>query len=223
MLGEPLVDTPSSVIERVLHHYEATHRLRAPEHSVAANSVPSTRTPQPDPATRERQAGVLLVPARPENLAATIRNSVPLDVAREVLSDEQFVALSAAIAPAKEFHCWATTEANKAVYSALSAGDEVLITEKGTGRFNYRGRVVTKVISEALAARLWPDVPELPWKLIYVLERVQRINVRKDALVAAFGYDRNFWVPGHIRVSRAKLAAALEEHGTFEKLLTDCK
>ena len=230
-LSEPLVDTPSSVIERVLAHYERSQS----QPTVLTSPSRVRERPQPgsieyaditgavDAAPGLQQFGLYLVPATKENLRISIRRTVSLDVAKEVLEDDQFQALAASIAPAKEFRCWATTEANRAVFESMRVGDLVLLTEKATGRFNYRARIRAKMVSEELARKLWPVVPGLPWKYIYILDEVQPLNVRKDCFVAALGYEATFWVPGHIRVSPERLRAAVHKHGSFEKLVDHCK
>src|SRR5438874_789488 len=140
-IGEPLVDTASSVMERVLDHYERTQPgqdFQRQNFGARPQAVLNT----PDKA----DFGLFLVPARSANLQATIEHAVPLSVAGECLPEHEYAALAAAVAPAKEFHCWATTETNRAVFSSMRPGDGVLITEKGTGRFDYRGRIVTTLI-----------------------------------------------------------------------------
>jgi hypothetical protein len=218
-LSEPLVDTPSSVIERVLEHFEKSQTR--PTAQATLPRVMEQR--QPEVAGDAPRFGLYLVPATKENLLISIRRPVSLDIAKEVLADGQFQSLAEAIAPAKEFRCWATTDANKAVFDSMRPGDLVLLTEKATGRFNYRARIRAKLVSEDLARRLWPVVPGLPWKFIYILDDLQPLNVRKDCLVTALGYESSFWVPGHIKVSPERLRAAIQQHGSFEKLVDDCK
>jgi hypothetical protein len=216
-LSEPLVDTPSSVIERVIEHYE-----KSPPGGPRPSSVLVREVQTQTVLTEAPGFGLYLVPATKENLRISIRQTVPIAVARESLTPEKFSSLEEAIAPANEFRCWATTDSNKAVFESMKNGDVVLLTEKGTGRFNFRARVRAKVVSEELARRLWPVVPGLPWKYIYLLDDVQPANLKKDCVVENLGYDRSFWVPGHLRVNPEKLAAAIQTHGSFEGFIAAC-
>lgn len=219
-LGEPLVDTPSSVIDRVLDHYEKT--APAPDALVPAAQPDEVRTQHTAPAV-PGGFELFLVPARSMNLTATIKNAVPLKLAEEVLTPDQFRSLSDAVAPAHEFHCWATNQQNKGVFQRMRPGDVVLLTETATGKFSYRATVATKLVSETLAARLWPDVPGLPWKYIYVLKAVVRINARKDAVVRELGYEPTFWVPGHIRVNAGRVHSVLTKYGSLDRFLEECR
>lgn len=104
----------------------------------------------------------------------------------------------------------------------MNPGDVVLLTQKGTRKFNQRARVRTKLISEPLGQRIWPVGSGLPWEYIYVLDDLRPLDIRKDWLITALGYEPTFWVPGHIRVSPENLQNAIEKYGTFERLLDAC-
>jgi hypothetical protein len=221
-LGEPLVDTPSSVIERVVEHYEKSAQPRN-DGSPAIRLQAEPSSPVVTVSEHLADFNLFLVPARSMNLAATIRNPVPLQVAQGILTEDQFTALATAVSPATDFRCWATNQQNRALFERMRPGDAVLLTEKGTGKFNYRATIATKLVSEKLAARLWPDVPGLPWKFIYVLKALTRISVRKEAVVAALGYDPSFWVPGHIHVNSSRVYSILAKHGSLDHFLETCK
>jgi predicted transcriptional regulator len=218
-LSEPLVDTPSSVIERVLAHYETS---RSTESRLAVVARVSEKVHAETPITTEQPPRLYLVPASRENLRVSVQRGIPLKTASEILSAEQLNVLARAVAPLQEFRCWAATEASKAVFESMKAGDIVLLTAKGTGKFDYRARIITKLVSESLAQKIWPVAPGLPWKFIYVLGDVQPISISKERLVSALGYDPSYWVPGHLRVNAQKLTSAIREHGSVEELLNHC-
>jgi hypothetical protein len=166
---------------------------------------------------------LFLVPTTRENLRASIQKAIPIETARECLTDSQFELLARAIAPAKEFRCWATREAGKGVFLQMTPGDIVLMTQKGTGRFNLRARVLTKLVSEPLGQRIWPGGSLLPWEFIYVLDDLRPLDIKKARLITALRYQPGFWVPGHIRVSPEKLRDAMWTFGTLEGLLDACR
>ena len=211
--GEPLVDSPASVIARVLDAFEGKNEE---DEAMAADELPPAEPGQP---TRPK---LFLTPASGENLRATIQQTVPLAAAAQHLTEPQTAALKEALGGERDFHCWAMTEKRKTFFAAMAPGDIVLLTEKGTGKFTWFGVVVAKVVSEALGKALWDEVPGLPWKLIYVLSDVRHIAADKDKLVSELGFKKGYWVPGVLQVRPRKFADALERHGTIDGLLRAC-
>jgi hypothetical protein len=75
------------------------------------------------------------------------------------------------------------------------------------------------LVSEPFGEALWPVVPGLPWKYIYVLDRVRRIDLPKDQLLRKLGYEPNYPVYGFIRVTPSRVREAVSSAGSIDGLL----
>lgn len=221
-LSEPLVDTPSAVIDRVLACYEGNNRMERKTNDRRTQTPPFPSSEQ-RPTPSKADFSLFLVPATQPNLGVTIENGVSLVLARQHLPETEYINLRAALPGHREIHCWAINQTKKTVFDQMSIGDWVLITESGTGKFNYRGEIRHKLKSEPLAQKLWPTSNGKPWKYIYILDDVQLISIGKKRLVTALGYEPSFWVPGHIRVNPANLKQALEQYGSLDEVLSACR
>ena len=210
--GTPLVDTPASVIERMLEYYE--------QHNKQDNSKVSKFTTTKTIVEGD-EVGLYLAPANDENLQATIIHSKPISLAESNLQQKQYEALVLALNGNTKFKRWAMTINSRSKFKAMKIGDWVLFTSKGTGRFTYYGRVIHKLESLTLGRALWPVVPSLPWELIYFLDEITRINVPKESLVSALGYDSGYVVPGIIRVSSARTQAVIDQYGNIPELISN--
>lgn len=218
-LSTPLVDTPASVIERVLEYYEESHRLETKtesQHKTPGDRVNSSTSMRNDLA----QPGLYLAPANKENLDATIIRSKPISLAEPYLTQEQFMVLKQSLKGKENFRCWAMTKNSRSEFNKMNAGDLVLFTSKGTGRFSYQGHVICKLESAKLGEALWSVVPNLPWELIYFLEDVTHIDVSKENLVNALGYDPGYVVPGINRVSPERVQNVIDMYGSIPRLIT---
>jgi hypothetical protein len=213
LVSEPLVDTPNSVIERLLDAALTT----SAEHSPRAGAVRETRMV---PEEKITQRGVFLAPANEENINTTLAHDVLLAAVQRRLDAQSFSELRSAVGDKTSFRCWAMTAGSRGKFDNMRVGDLVLFTPKGTGRFTYRARVSAKLESQPLGDILWPITPNLPWSLIYLLEDVREVNLSKESLVAEFGYDRGFPVYGIIRVAPERVTAAAERRGDLEKVLS---
>ena len=111
---------------------------------------------------------LFLVPATRENLEQSIERSVDVKLAKKHLGND-FVEKIILQSGLEGIRCWAVTKNRKKFFSDLTSGDEVLLTEKGTGLFTHYGIVVGKVINESLGNELWPIVGDNPWEYIYFL------------------------------------------------------
>jgi hypothetical protein len=213
-LSEPLVDTPNSVIERLLDHKLA---------QLGASQGPLPETPQPAALEVEEQVtpaqGVFLAPANQENIARTIESPVQLSDLAKRLDQQTFESIRARLNGKTSFRCWASTVASRGAFDNMRTGDLVLLSPKGTGLFTYRARVTDKIESQALGDSLWPIVPNRSWALVYLLDDVRPIRLEKERLVAEFGYDRGFPVYGITRVSPERLESAIARRGSLEKVL----
>jgi len=104
---------------------------------------------------------LFLVPATRENLEQSIERSVDIKLAIKHLGND-FVEKIILQSGLEGIRCWAVTKNSKKFFSDLSSGDEVLLTEKGTGLFTHYGIVVGKVQNKALGKELWPIVGDNP-------------------------------------------------------------
>lgn len=215
--GEPLVDTTSRVIDRLIDHYEFT---RGPVPVTPPTSV--TAASQLAGSAAHSAPQLFLAPARQANLHTTIERSVTVAEAKPYLTDSQFAELSAAIGGTHAFRCYAMTESRRSVFDAMRPRDHVLLTPTAAGQFTVSTRVVHKMDSEPLGRRLWPEQPGLPWRLIYVLNEFQKRAVRKDRLFREFNYSATFILRGISRVRPEVLQKALERHSDIETLLESC-
>lgn len=206
--AEPFVDTPSSVIERLLNYYESSQ------------SRPGSASAQA-PAERKENTvrNLFLAPASDENLRKTIINSVCLSSIAPFLSDEERQTLQVGAKNVNTLKCWAMTEGSRSKFNEMSPGDLVLFTAKDSGKFQYAGEVVAKIDSEKLGRFLWDFVPTKPWKLVYFLENVRTVNISKTSLVTALGYDKNYVVPGITKVNPIARDTILAQHGSIESFL----
>jgi len=203
----PLVDTPASVIERMIEYYEQQNK-------------PNSGIPVSNTIVGAGEVGLYLAPASDENLQATIVGSKQIKIAKENLPEKQYEALVQALKGNTKFKCWAMTKNRRSRFDAMKKGDWVLFTSKGTGRFTYSGRVAHKQESLSLGRALWSVVPGSPWELIYFLGDVTSINVPKESLVSALGYSDDYVVPGINRVSSARTQAVIERFGSVPEFLS---
>lgn len=221
-LAEPLIDTPSDVIVRLLNYYESSIRTKnntnfvgkTVQQSMNSNEIYKEGVPQPMSSSHN----LFLAPAIEENIEKTIKSSISLKGIQEFLSKEEFEGLQKK-SPDLRLHCWAMTESRRAVFDSMKEGDIVLFTVKNSGKFQFYGEVIFKVDNEKLGNYLWDFVPNKPWRLIYFLKNVRAIDVDKTKLVEALSYDSNYNVPGIINVKRINLEIALNRHGSIKSLI----
>jgi hypothetical protein len=218
-VSEPLIDTPSRVIDRLLLHYE----------SRAGAAIRPPTQPSRSPAAGVDSApaigstpNLFLAPARATNLRESLERSISVDAAARHLNRQQLAQLRDALGSANEFRCWAASEGKIAYFDAMRSNDLVLFAETGTARFTYSARVVTKLISEPLGVALWPDVPGLPWKLIYVLDEVRPIQISKPRLVTELGYASTYPVYGFIRVTTDRVREVVAKYGDLDRFIAAC-
>jgi len=212
-LSEPLVDTPSSVIERLLDQVSTPSAALRPTRIQDQEGVPSAILRETaDP-------GLFLAPASPENLQTSVERAISLEDIRSRLDSPTLELLRKRLGGAKSFQCWAMTASSRGSFDKMRIGDIVLFTPRGTGRFTYRATVSSKFESQRLGDVLWQITPGKPWSLIYLLEGVRRTDLDKEHLVAELGYDRSFRVYGITRVEPARLSVAVARRGSLEAVL----
>ncbi|KAB0665587.1 hypothetical protein F6V25_07640 [Oryzomonas japonica] len=206
--AEPFVDTPSSVIEKLLNYYESS--LSKPETTHAHASQGRRESPM---------RNIFLAPASDENLRKTIRGSVSLTSITHLLSKEERQVLQSSVKNVEALNCWAMTEGSRSKFNEMTHGDLVLFTAKDSGKFQYTGEVVAKIDSEKLGGFLWDFVPTKPWKLVYFLGNIQAVNIDKTRLVTALGYSKSYVVPGITKVNPIARDTILAQHGTIESFI----
>lgn len=205
-LAEPLVDTPSSVIDKLLDKYESSltqNKSNEPMNKHVSNSTES----------------LFLVPADKSNIKLSIQKRVKVKDAIRFLSSKEKKKLETILVHDESFNCWAMTESNQSTFKSMKEGDRVLLSEKGTGKFNYTGIVKGKIESKSLGNNLWSFTPGKPWSLIYVLDNIKPVNIDKQKMVKILGYKENYWVPGVIRVQEENLKLALTNYGNINSML----
>jgi hypothetical protein len=213
-LSVPLVDTPNSVIQRLLD------QVGTPADTAATKPVRERGVDGLAVNSESIDPGLFLAPASTENLEVSVAQAISLDEVRTRLDPKIVALLRSQLGEAKSFHCWAMTSSSRATFDKMHVGDIVLFTPRRTGRFTYRATVSAKLESQQLGDLLWRITPGKPWSLIYLLEGVRRIDVDKERLVAELGYDRSFRVYGITRVEPARLKAAIARRGTLEAVLS---
>lgn len=211
-LAAPLVDTPNSVIDRLIAAHTKVE-LGAPV------DTPTTRPNIINEDSPKFDWDLFLAPASFANMEATLVRSVALEDALRQMDAESGVTLRKILGPREHFHCWAMTETKRDVFERMKHGDTVLFSLNNTGLFSYRATILGRFESILLSRTLWPVVNGLPWSLIYVLDNIQRITVSKPALNSELGYNRFYRVPGVIRVNSAALRRAVSHHGSFDELM----
>ena len=140
---------------------------------------------------------LLLVPATRENLEKSIEQSVDIEFARNYLQEE-FVEDLLRQSRSEGIRCWALTKNRRKLYDDIANGDEVLLTEGGTGLFTHYGVIIGKTQNVSFGKCLWPISGENPWEYIYFLANIQKICIDKKQLVVRLGYKESYAVPGSI-------------------------
>lgn len=162
---------------------------------------------------------LFLAPASEENLRKTIKRSISLASIENLLTDKEQQVIKLSVSNPSLLNCWAMTESNRTKYNEMAPGDMVIFSVKDSGKFQYCGTVVAKIENEKLGKYLWDFVPTKPWKLIYFLENIKSISISRSKLVVALGYDKNYVVPGVIRINPVARDTTIAQHGNFDAFL----
>jgi hypothetical protein len=146
---------------------------------------------------------LLLVPGTRSNLEKSIENSVDLEYARKYL-DEKFIVNLLRQSGNEGIRCWAMTKKQNKLFGDIKQGDEVLISESGTGSFTHYGVIIGKTNNAKFGLDLWPKAGENPWENIYFLANIKTIHINKKELVTSLGYKETFTVSGSMMVNNDK-------------------
>ncbi|MFV1980997.1 MAG: hypothetical protein ACC655_07585 [Rhodothermia bacterium] len=173
--AEPLVDTPATVIDRLLEFYERQQRKpENPRRMLAArltgsdSFVMESRLSAPLASTY--MAGdvfgdfdyptitpsLFLAPASRDHVEATVQRTVPYAKAERFILPRQRIQLKRAIEDASTFHCYGMSESDRPVFESMRPGDHVLIMVARSIELNFLARIATKFESEELGRELWP-------------------------------------------------------------------
>lgn len=83
---------------------------------------------------------------------------------------------------------WALSPRKTRQYERIAAGDYVVFSVSGSGRFQYIGCIFDKVKSEKLAYTLWgPEYSD--WRNIFIFAGGHDINISKSDLLTSIGYS----------------------------------
>lgn len=217
--AQPSDDTPSSIIERLLDCFEETGSTERTGIETD-NSQPVITIDESYDYENSHyisyQPNLFLVPAIKENIRVTIEKSVPVASIRNLMSPLQLETLNKDLNGKTDFYCWATTSAKISIFRTMHAGDYILITERGTGQFNWAGKVLTKFTSDKIGNYLWSSTTLTPWELIYVIDQPIRISIIKRELVSELGYSPNFVVMGTMRVQPSMVNRIISRYGSID-------
>jgi len=226
-LAKPLVDTPSDVIGKLLDEHESRLMAEKSEEfdtvfsdpAIVNNSMEINSEIILDPEQNQTSPDLFLAPADQTNVDRTLRK--PLEVAKikSYVSAENLQLLEDMLDGKQHFNCLAMTENKRTTFNQMEPDDVVLISEKGTGKFNFYGEVAGKLISESLGKHILEFTPNKPWKLIYILRNVRQVDIDKEQLVRSLGYSPNYVVPGAIRVQSSNLEYALKYYQGLQGLI----
>lgn len=142
---------------------------------------------------------LLLAPATRENLEKSIERSVALPYVEKYLPIS-FIDEIINYSGLEGIRCWAMTKNKLSIFNRIQKGDEVLLTERKTGKFTHYGVVVGKTQNLEFGNALWPIVGDAPWEYVYFLANVTKVQIDKASLVEELGYANNFTIPGVIMV-----------------------
>ncbi len=160
-----------------------------------------------------------LIPARPENIDRSIRNPVDPTDLRQFLGEAESKRLAAL--GDGELRCWAMSDGSKAQFAKMAPGDYVLISERGTKKFNYIAEVTAKITNKDLGSYLWPVKPRAnegsgkrnSWEFIYFLKNLRTVDVQKSELLVLLGHELNDFVAGSRQLDSKKLSKFEGENG----------
>ncbi|MFC2018733.1 hypothetical protein ACFLU4_02090 [Chloroflexota bacterium] len=225
--AEPLVDTPASVVEKLLDYYESQKSLndRGDQHNSEVASNPRLSNEQEKTTSTQKgiQPNLFLVPAINTNIRETIQKSVSIEVAKRFLSDAEVNQLCDVLGGKDSFHCWAASRSRLAIFREMQPGDFALLSERGSGLFNWFGKLVAKFHSKEMGEYLWPVVPGYAWEYIYVLDDLKSIAISKKKLVTELGFKPKDPVMGLRRLQPSVVTRILARYNTIEGFLDSMK
>ena len=151
---------------------------------------------------------ILLVPATRMNLEKSIEKPVNIKFARKYLHKKLLEDLLRQSAN-EGIRCWAVTKNKRKLYDDTANGDEVLLTEKGTGLFTHYGIVIGKTQNVSFGKSLWTISGANPREYIYFLANIQKIRIDKRKLVNQLGYQESFTVPSPVMAKDGNYEASV--------------
>ncbi len=152
--------------------------------------------------------GLILAPATRKNLEMSIEKPIDIDLVKKYIPGD-YVTELLRYSGIEGIRCWAMTKNKQAVFDQIQNGDEVLFTEKGTGRFTHYGVVIGKTNNPRLGSILWPINGDDPWENIYFIGNITTVNLDKSQIVSELGYKSNYTVSGVNRVNQNNLTETI--------------
>src|SRR5690554_4411051 len=117
--AEPLVDSPITVIERLLNFYEVhNHNNKNRNQMIIKDSYPLV--------IEKKETNVFLAPASRDNIKRSITGSIDTALAKNHLSPQHLEGLLNSVNGESKFHCWAMTENSRPYYREMKVGDKVV-------------------------------------------------------------------------------------------------
>ena len=159
-----------------------------------------------------------LVPGTRENIERTIECALG-DIEALKLIDPSTQSQVQERTGIEGFRLWAMTKAHRSIFRRMELGDDVMISEKGTGKFTHYGRVCGKTENRALGEKIWPYAGEKPWELIYFLSDVRRIDLPKSEVLQKLGYSPTDMLAGARRANPLGLKGFVAIYGNIADLV----
>jgi len=159
--------------------------------------------------------GVLLAPATIENIKDSIINSIDKNIIIHYLGQSIFDELDSKSGE-NGIKCFAVTKNKKYIYDKIKLKDEVLISEKGTGLFNYYGIIVGKIHNLELGKHIWTNHGKYDWEYIYFLSKITDIVLNKKEFIYEYVSKNNYNLSGAHYLDNSKLSFSLANYLDIE-------
>jgi hypothetical protein len=147
----------------------------------------------------------------------TIKQRVPLTRIRPFLSADEAARLGDVFG-GRRIAAWGSRDStrNRATFSRMELGDDLLIVEGKTIRFI--GKIAMKRIDPGLSRELWKPLQKAEiegWDLIYFIANPLEISVPFAEFARLVGFQESFQLQGFTGLSRERLEAS---YGKYDDL-----
>lgn len=166
------------------------------------------------------QRNVFLAPASSEHVnetvfvkpvkgikVASIQGLIPIDRVAGVLTPTEREALEK-VYPDGMIRMWGTRSISDLRWDSIKNGDHVLFYHKGT--YIYLGELAYKSKNGRLAQKVWKAYLGATWNVVFFVKNVRPINIAKEALNKAAGYEEDFGPQAFMAVREKGLSKVLE-------------
>lgn len=148
------------------------------------------------------------------NLDRTIYRSVDWKASIDFLTEEEVQTLEG-LESDGPIHMWGVTENHRERWESLQEGDRVLIYYGGRYRVSATIAAITE--NSNFAERCWRNGSDFP--LIYFIKDLVRIDVPKETVNEALGYEERYALRGFSVPQPAKLEHLYSMHGSLEMFI----